>query len=204
MRGLLRRLWQLASAVMGLLLLALCLSGHVHATDLTVKCTAPTTGVDGNPLPSDENITGFNVYGAMQGQLLKLLTPTPLASCLSVRQNVTPGTICYAVTAIGARGGATAESSQTAPVCTTVTPPPSTPSSPTGTTVAPVTIATTVYMEVQTQDGFSFLAVGTVPLGTPCDITQRVNNFNVVPASAVTWTGKIHRLAALAACSVTN
>lgn len=196
-------------------LLALCLIVCVvhacFATDLTAKCTAPTTGIDpvtGQvvPLPADETIT-FNLYGGFQGSALKLLTPTPLTSCLSVRQNVNPGTICYAWTAVGTEPNSTpgtAESAQTAQICTVVQPPAVTPSTPTGNTAAPVTVATTVYMEVQVQDGFTFLAVGTVPLGTPCDATQRVNNFNVIPASAVTWTGKIHRLAALAACSVTN
>jgi hypothetical protein len=203
---------QVAFALAVLTLFAVC----AHATDLTVKCVAPTAGVDekGNPgpLPADETIT-FNVYGAMQGQPLVLLTPTPLAQCLSVRHNVDPGTHCYAVSAVGTRitptetGSytSTKEGAQTAPKCATVAPPPiAAPGSPTDVTVTPVTVATTAYMEIQVKDGFSFLAVGTVPLGTPCDASQRVNNFNVIPASAVTWTGKIHRLAALAACSVTN
>lgn len=191
--------------------LVICLMAvyEAKATDLTTKCVAPTTGIDDAtggivPLPPEEVIT-FNLYGAMQGNPLKLLTPAPLPACLSVRQNVTPGTICYAWTAVGQIGTSpTKESAQTPQVCTKVDPPTVTPQPPGGNTATPVTVATTVYMEVQVQDGFTFLAIGTVPLGTPCDATQRVNNFNVVPASAVTWTGKIHRLAALAACSVTN
>jgi hypothetical protein len=174
-----------------------------RATDLTVSCTAPTTDVSGNPLPSGEGLT-FNLYGAVQGQPLKLLTPTPGGACQWIRTNVTPGNICYAATAVGTLGTTSAESAQTPQVCATVAPPAVQPQPPTGTTVTPVTVATTVYMEVQVANGFSFLAVGTVPLGTPCDSTQRVNNFNVVPATAVTWTGSIHRLAALAACSITN
>lgn len=174
-----------------------------HSTDLTVKCTAPINGTDGKPLPSDETIT-FNLYGAMQGQPLKLLTPTPASACLWVRANVTPGTICYAPTAVGTRGTSTAESAQPTPVCSVVQPPATPPQPPGSPTVTAVTVATTVYMELQVPNGFSFLAIGTVPLGTPCDMTQGINNFNVVPTSAVTWTGNIHRLAALAACSVTK
>lgn len=198
-------LWCAPRRALSLLAALGCLSlaASAHATDLTAKCTAPTTGVDGKPLPAGETVA-FNLYGAMQGSALSLLTPTPLATCLSVRQNVNPGTICYAFTAVGTLGTSSLESAQTAPVCATVAPPATQPQPPTGTTVTPVTVATTVYMELQVQDGFSFLAVGTVPLGTPCDPKQRVNNFNVVPASAVTWTGSIHRLAALAACSLTN
>lgn len=197
---------QVVKCVAGIIAIALCLmmlAQIASATDLTVKCTAPTTDVSGHLLPSDEVIT-FNLYGAPQGQPLKLLTPGPVAACQWVRANVTPGTICYAATAVGTRGTSSAESVQTPQVCTTVAPPATQPQPPTGTTVTPVTVATTVYMELQVKDGFSFLAVGTVPLGTPCDPTQRVNNFYVIPASTVTWTGSIHRLAALAACSVTN
>lgn len=193
----------------------LCLflaSSAAHATDFTVKCDAPTTGVDpvtgvDGPLPADETVT-FNLYGANQGQPLVLLTPAPLATCLSVRANVDPGvTKCYAWTAVGNRPNASGppkESVQTPQKCATAPVPIVTPSAPTNPTVNMVTVATTVYMELQVKDGFSFLAVGTIPLGTPCDPTQRVNNFNVVPSSAVTWTGSIHRLAALAACSITN
>ena len=189
--------------VMFVLCLFLLMVSAVRATDLTVNCTPPTTDISGNPLPAGEALT-FNLYGAVQGTPLKLLTPTPGGVCQWVRTNVTPGVICYAATAVGTLGTSSAESAQTPQVCATVTPPATQPQPPTGTTVTPVTVGTIVYMEVQVQDGFNFLAVGTVPLGTPCDPTQRVNNFNVVPASAVTWTGSIHRLAALAACSITN
>ena len=190
-------------ATLSIVVCLLSLAHTVFATDLTVKCTAPTTDVSGNPLPIGETLA-FNLYGAVQGQPLKLLTPTAANICQWTRTNVTPGTICYAATAVGTVGSSSAESAQTAQVCAVVAPPATPPQPPTGTTVTPVTVGTIVYMEVQVADGFNFLAVGTVPLGTPCDPTQRVNNFNVVPASAVTWTGSIHRLAVLAACSVTN
>lgn len=203
-----RRLRPLNLSVLVFVLLFLLLAVvSAHATDLTAKCVAPTMGVDPTtgqtvPLPADETIS-FNLYGADQGLPLQLLTQTPLAACLSVRANVTPGsTKCYAWTAVGVRSDSKpAESTQTEPICVPV---PVQPMQPTGGTVAMVTVGTIVYMELQTQDGFSFLAVGTIPLGTPCDPKQRVNDFYVVPASAVTWTGKIHRLAALAACSITN
>jgi len=195
------------SFVAFILLFLLLAVVSAHATDLTARCVAPTTGIDPItnqevPIPADETVA-FNLYGADQGLPLQLLTPTPLDVCLSVRSNVTPGsTKCYAWSAVGVRADSKpAESSQTAPICVPV---PVQPAQPSGSTVAMVTVGTVVYMELQTQDGFSFLAVGTVPIGTPCDPKQRVNDFYVVPASAVTWTGKIHRLAALAACSITN
>lgn len=82
-------------------------------------------------------------------------------------------------------------------------------------TTTPVTVATTAYMEVPRVNGFGFLAIATVPLGTPCDPTQFVNSFMVVLAfdptgkaltdtsgkSLVTWTTPITgRVVLLAAC----
>lgn len=183
-----------------LLLLALLLSPAIAcATDLTLGCTAPTTFTDGTPIPAGTAIT-FNFYGAMQGSPLVLVSGAPFASCSSVRTNVNIGTLCYTASAI-VNGQ---ESAQSAQVCfdNGLPPPSTTPSTPGQMTVTPVTVATTAYMELQVPNGFSFLAIGTVPLGTPCNPAQRVNNFNVVDAAAVTWTGSIKRLAVLAACSI--
>lgn len=181
-----------------LLLLALLLSPAIAcATDLTLACTAPTTFTDGTPIPAGTAIT-FNFYGAMQGSPLALVSGAPFATCSSVRTNVNIGTLCYAATAV-VNGQESAQSPQ---VCYTNVAPGPAPAAPGGLTVTPVTVATTAYMELQVPNGFSFLAIGTVPLGTPCNPAQRVNNFNVVDAAAVTWTGSIKRLAVLAACSI--
>lgn len=179
------------------LLFALALLGlgsPAFGYSLTLSCTAPTTYTDGTPIATGITVT-FNFYGALQGQPLALLTPTPLTSCSNVRASVDPGVRCYAATAI-INGQ---ESAQTTPVCFTVPNP--TPSAPGGMSVTPVTVATTAYMELQVPNGFTFLAVGTVALGVPCDPNQGVFPFHVVPASAVTPTGNIKRLAYLAACS---
>jgi hypothetical protein len=159
----------------------------------TVAWTAPSVYTDGQPITAGTPIT-YNLYGALQGAP-KVQVASALAGLSSV-QAVPPGTWCYQVTAVVAN----MESTRSAEGCGVM--PVSSAPAPAGTPkVNSVTTATTVYMELQVHDGFSFLAVGTVPLGTPCDSTQRVNDFSVVPASAVTWTGKIQRLAALAACS---
>jgi len=47
--------------------------------------------------------------------------------------------------------------------------------------------AVTVYSVSKLTDGFLLLAVGKVPVGTPCDKTQSVNGKYVVPTSAVEW-----------------
>lgn len=165
------------------------------SSTLTIQWTAPIAYTDGSSIAAGTSVT-YNVYGGIQGAIKMVVAPA--VSGLSNVQTVTPGNWCYQVTAIVA----SVESASSPESCATVgvssSPVPNAPGKP---TVSPVTTGTAVYMELQVPDGFSFLQVGTVPLGTPCDPTQRVNDYLVVPASAVTWTGKIHRLAALAICS---
>lgn len=181
------------------LLLVLAYAAYSQTTtpdsSLTVAWLPPTTYVDGTVIPSGTAIT-YNLYGALKGAP-KTAVLTGFVGLSSI-QAVTPGNWCYAITSVVA----SVESSPTTEICSIMTAPsPPAPSAPGQPTVNSVTIATTVYMEVQVANGFSFLPIGTVPLGTPCDPSQRVNDFSVVPASAVTWTGKIQRQAALAACS---
>jgi hypothetical protein len=102
-----------------------------HATDITVKCTAPTKFTDGTAITSPVT---FNLYGALQGQIKKLLAPSPLSTCSSVRSNVNAGTQCYQVTAVV--GGS--ESDPTAESCITIAAEPVCPPQP-----APETIPQT-------------------------------------------------------------
>lgn len=165
------------------------------SSSLTIAWVAPQTYVDATPITDGTAIT-YNLYGALQGAP-KVSVASGLIGLVTT-QTVPPGNWCYELTAVVA----SIESVHTAETCGVMgapsAPAPSPPGKP---SVTAVTVATTVYMELQIANGFSFLAVGTVPLGTPCDVTERVNDFSVVPTSAVTWTGKIQRLAALAACS---
>ncbi len=62
------------------------------------------------------------------------------------------------------------------------------------------TSATTVYNLVKRANGFVLVAVGTVPLNTTCDATQSVNGHNVVPVSAVTWSGSVKPIVVVAKC----
>lgn len=95
-----------------------------HAANITVSCQPPTQFDDQTLFPPGTKVT-FNLYGAMQGQPLALLTPTPLATCLSVRANADVGTHVYAWTALVAG----IESLQSVTVSTTViAPPPIVPS----------------------------------------------------------------------------
>ena len=59
----------------------------------------------------------------------------------------------------------------------------------------------TVYNVVKKTNGFVMVVVGTVPLNTPCDRTQTVNGYYAVPISAVTWSGTVRTIVAVAQCS---
>jgi hypothetical protein len=178
-----------------------------RATDLTVKCIAPTKNTDGTAISSSATIN-FNVYGGMQGTTpLPLITATPLASCLRTAPNVNPGVICYAVTAVETLNGQSAESAQTVPICTTVNPPTPTPLPPGGTTVTVSVpgVANTIYILEKSADQLVFVPAGTIPAGTACDatqtITQKGGTYNVVPHAAVIWSGTVTSLTAFAKCS---
>jgi hypothetical protein len=191
---------------MRLVFLAILMSGvmSAQAANVTLSCTAPTKNTDSSPI-SPLATLGFNFYGGPQGQPLQLITPTPLASCTSIRTAVNPGTICYAATAVETINGVSAESAQTVPVCTMVAPPtPVTPSNLQLTVSVPVA-ANTAYILEKAADRLVMLPAGTVPAGTACDagqsVSQGANTFNVVPHAVITWTGSVRSLTAFAMCS---
>jgi hypothetical protein len=95
-----------------------------HATDITVACTAPTKFTDGTPITGPVT---YNLYGALQGQPKKLLAPSPLTTCSSVRSNVNAGTQCYEATALVPGYG---ESDHTSESCVTITAEPTCPAQP--------------------------------------------------------------------------
>jgi hypothetical protein len=63
------------------------------------------------------------------------------------------------------------------------------------------TFETIVYNLVKRTNGFIFVAVGTVPLNTPCDLAQSVNGYNVVPVASVTWSGTVRPVVVVARCT---
>lgn len=64
-----------------------------------------------------------------------------------------------------------------------------------------VTIEPNAYRLVMRTNGFVLVAVGTVPLNTPCDMNQTLLGMNVVPTSAVTWLGTVRPIVVVARCS---
>lgn len=95
-----------------------------HATDIIVACSAPTKFNDGTPVTGPVT---FNLYGALQGQPKKLLAPSPLTTCSSVRSNVNAGTQCYELTALVPGYG---ESDHTSESCVTIAAEPTCPPQP--------------------------------------------------------------------------
>lgn len=198
------RVFKLSAVGFALAMLALmCTSAH--ATDLTVKCTAPTTNTDGSTISPSATI-GFNVYGGMQGTTpLPLLTNPPLSTCQRTATNVNVGVVCYAVSAVETINGVSSESAQTTPICTTVAPP--TPSAPGGATVT-VSVpgaANTIYILEKASDSLVLVPAGTVPAGTVCDPSQTISRngstYTMVPHSSVSWSGTVTSLTAFAKCS---
>jgi Flp pilus assembly protein TadG len=174
-------------------LILIGLAPVADATNLTLSWSAVTTYTDTTSIAAGTPVT-YNVYGAMQGQPLVLLTPTAIAVLTNSRSNVNPGTLCYAVSAIVD----SSESAQTAPVCVTVAT--TVPSVPGSLTVTLVTSSTIAYMLVPGKDIFGVAIVGSVPLSTPCDATQihSVSGvpYYVIPSASVTLTGPITQLTA--------
>jgi hypothetical protein len=173
--------------------LALGACSIAFATNLTLTWQPPTSYTDGTPIASGTAIT-YNIYGALQGELLQQLA-TGVTATTATRTSVDPGVRCYAVSAVVAG----VESAQTAPVCATVAPPVANP--PNGLTVAITVADNTVYTLVKEVDRFVMLPVGTVPAGTPCDPMQNANGYFAVPRASVKFTGNVQPPIVLAKCS---
>jgi len=170
------------------------------ATDMLVECAPPTTRVDGKAI---SGALSFNLFGAKKGEPKSLLTPTPLTECKSLRKNVLPGTWCWDWIAIEARPdmgpNVFAESDHNVEACRIVSPM-SPPKIPGDTSATIVTTSTVAYKVTDGNNRLTFLIVGTVPLGTPCDSAQTVNGFNVIPRESVTWDGPAKPLTVVARC----
>lgn len=56
------------------------------------------------------------------------------------------------------------------------------------------------YTLIQTADHYIALPVGNIPIGTPCDSTQNILGYSVIPRAAVTWYGTVKPLVVVATC----
>lgn len=171
-----------------LLLLLLTASAPLYAGTATLSCTAPTQNTDGSAISGPLT---FNWYRGTSASGLIKIGSSPACS---YTDNAAPsGTNYWAVTAVSSTG---VESAKSAVVSKAVPDP--TPNPPTGLTVSNVT----AYKMRQTIDGYSFVAIGTVPLGTQCK-GQSIDGLSIVPRDAVVMASKLDTkpLIAFAACS---
>lgn len=58
----------------------------------------------------------------------------------------------------------------------------------------------TVYALIQSIDTLTLLPVGQMPEGTPCDASQSINGFYVVPRDSVLWAGSVRSEVVVAEC----
>ena len=155
-------------------------SAVAGTANLTV--TAPTQNTDGTAITLQLT---FKFYGAVQGQAKTVLATvgTPAYTHSTAPNGVT---YCYQVTAVA--GGQ--ESAPTAEVCKAM--PAAIPNPPGGLTV--VVTAPTAYRMRQSVDGYELVAIGTVPVGTPCTASKSVDGFSPVPRAAVVKASKLDTL----------
>lgn len=160
-----------------LFLWAIGANAQVVGRDVTMTWTKPERNCDGTLLT---NLAGFRAYwGQGTSQLAD-----PAKSAFTIT-NLTPGPWWVAVTAYNATGQ---ESPLAGPVMVTIA----------NDTLK--TTATTVYTVIKGTNLFITLPVGTVPLGTPCDPTQRVNRYYVVDRGLVTWSGSVKPTVVVGTC----
>ncbi len=173
-----------------LLLLFVLAPIFARAATITVTCTSPTTYTDSTPIIAGTLVT-FKLYNAASQALLDTRT-----TCLFPRTGVGPGVYSHYVTA--SIGGVESDPSNIT-TDTIGAPPPPKPNAPGAMSAVTVT-GPTAYVIEKASDRLVALPAGTVPLGTPCDISQPVLGLYVVPRAAVTWTGTVRSLAVLASC----
>lgn len=154
------------------------------ATAGTVNWTNPVTYTDGSTLaPADITQTRIE-YGSCNGTAFGTKAGEVKATgpATSAPINLSPGTYCL-------RGYTTAKGveSVASAVFKSVIAQPA-PNPP-----VLVTVEMTAYKMRQSVDGFSFVAIGTVPLGTACD-AKSADGFNVIARANVKLASKFDTL----------
>lgn len=175
------------------------------ATKYTLICVAsdgkttttwvpPTQNTDGTPLT---DLAGYNIYrGTTAANLVRIKSVGPAVTTLD-DPGLATGTYVYAVTSVNASSQESAKSATaSAAVNGSITSASATaaiqsiPNPPTGLTVVNVV----AYKMRQSVDGFSFVAVGTIPLGTACNEQLPASGFNVVPRASVKMASRFDTL----------
>lgn len=181
------------------ILSVLCLtSTSVFADDGTLSWKAPTKNKDGTNIPTTGNgkLAGFKIYYKLSasGTETVVTINNPAATTFTIT-GLGAGTWNFNMTAYTVGGAESDRSTTVNKTITAVSVLPAPPGS------VSVTIQTDAYNVVKKANGFVLVRVGTVPLNTPCDLTQFVNGYYSVPTSAVTWAGTVKPIVVVAKCS---
>lgn len=180
--------------------LCLCAVLPSEAGSLTVNWTQPVLNTDSTPIPATGAgaIAKYTLYyGVCVGGALPA-TPTKLdvtAPALTAQiDGLAPGVYCVAATATNTFS---VESDRTGVATKSIVAPKPTP--PASITVASLTIL----QVLGTKDRFAINPVGTVPADTPCDTSQPVGKYYVVPITGVnvSWYGNVRPPVVVASCS---
>jgi len=170
--------------------LLLLLPTITFATVVTISWTNPTTYTDGSALPGTDIGSTTVQYGPCS--TTTPLSVTTVAGTFTAQGGTThaqspdlpAGTYCFqAITNSLSQGSSVASVAVKDAIAKNAGAPAlATP------TNQLVTSGTAVYLATLIDDGWAFTQVGTVPVGTPCDATQGVNQYNEVPQKGVTVT----------------
>ncbi len=162
----------------------------------TLTWSAPTEYENNTPIPAtgSGSLGGFKIYRAREISLVPSATPLVINdknATSYVFSNLEPGVHYFAMSAFTVEN---IESRLSETVFTTVAS--NTPSAPNG-----VTMETVVYNVIKRVNSFLLLPVGSINTNVPCDMTQNINGYNVVPREQVTWSGSIKPDVVVAKCA---
>jgi len=182
-----------------IIVLLYLLPSMVHAGEVVLNWVAPIQNTDGTPLT---DLAGFKIY---MGQTLGGPYPVtiditdPTVTTLTI-PNLTEGDTYYFVSTAYNSANPVQESDFSNEAVKTI--PPLVPMPPTM-----LTIEQTVYSISKGDDILLMSAVGTAPIGSPCDPDQYIRGINevdkrhVVPVDKVeSWFGSVRSTVVVASC----
>lgn len=138
---------------------------------------APTAYTDGSALPAAQ-IGAFRIYQGTSPTSLARVAEVAGTVRAATRGGLAVGTHYFAVTAVTVNGTESALSAVGSKVIELAPNPP-----------VLTVVQTTAYRMRQSVDGFEFVALGTVPLGTACD-ARDMAGYRLVPRDAVTLNNR--------------
>jgi len=172
----------------------LSVSTTSEAQEAKLTWVAPTQNEDGSTIPTtgENSLNGFKIYKAREISLVPNAAPVVVNDKTATTYTFTgleQGIHYFAMSAYNVGG---VESRLTDVVYKEIA---GTPQSPNG-----MTIETTVYNVFNKRISLLLLPVGISNTNVPCNMSQSINGYNVVPRDQVTWSGTIKPDVVVAKC----